>query len=82
MFCWAPVPEPFGALGSLGFAKLLLEEAEVAVAPGIGFGEYGEGFVRLALVENRHRLRQAVRNIRGFLARHGNGVAAEALAVA
>ena len=70
------------ALGSLGFAKLLLEEAEVAVSPGIGFGEYGEGYVRLALVENRHRLRQAVRNIRTFLARHGNGAAAEALAVA
>ena len=82
MFCWAPVPEPFQNLGSLGFAKLLLEEAEVAVAPGIGFGEYGEGHVRLALVENRHRLRQAVRNIRAFLARHGNGAAADALAVA
>ena len=66
MFCWAPVPEPFRELGSLGFAKLLLEEAEVAVAPGIGFGEYGEGYVRLALVENRHRLRQAVRNIRSL----------------
>jgi len=76
MFCWAPVPEPFRDLGSLGFAKLLLEEAEVAVSPGIGFGEYGEGHVRLALVENRHRLRQAVRNIRAFLARHGNAAAA------
>ena len=64
MFCWAPMPEPFAALGSLGFAKLLLEEADVAVSPGIGFGEYGEGYVRLALVENRQRLRQAVRNIR------------------
>lgn len=84
MFCWAPVPEPFRGLGSLGFAKLLLEEAEVAVAPGIGFGEYGEGHVRLALVENKHRLRQAVRNIRAFLARHGNAAAAAApeLAVA
>ena len=75
-------PSRSASWARLGFAKLLLEEAEVAVAPGIGFGEYGEGYVRLALVENRHRLRQAVRNIRGFLARHGNGAAAEALAVA
>ncbi len=73
MFCWAPLPEPFRKMGSLAFAKLLLEEAEVAVSPGIGFGEYGEGFVRMALVENRHRLRQAVRNIRQFLFRHGIG---------
>ncbi len=71
MFCWAPLPERFRGMGSLAFAKLLLEEAEVAVSPGIGFGEYGEGFVRMALVENRQRLRQAVRNIRQFLARHG-----------
>ena len=83
MFCWAPVPEPFKELGSLGFAKRLLEEAEVAVSPGIGFGEYGEGHVRMALVENKHRLRQAVRNIRAFLARNGNAAAAAAeLAVA
>ncbi|HFA59779.1 MAG TPA: LL-diaminopimelate aminotransferase [Rhodospirillales bacterium] len=73
MFCWAPLPQPFREMGSLAFAKLLLEEAEVAVSPGIGFGEYGEGFVRMALVENRHRLRQAVRNIRQFLSRHGAG---------
>ena len=73
MFCWAPVPEQFKPLGSMGFAKLLLEEADVAVSPGIGFGEYGEGYVRLALVENRQRLRQAVRSIRTFMARHGNG---------
>lgn len=71
MFAWAPLPERFSAMGSLGFSKLLLEEAEVAVSPGIGFGEYGEGYVRMALVENKHRLRQAVRNIRSFLARHG-----------
>ena len=82
MFAWAPVPEPFGQLGSLAFSKLLLEEADVAVSPGIGFGEYGEGYVRLAVVENQHRIRQAVRNIRTFLARHGNGAAAAALAVA
>ena len=71
MFAWAPVPEPFRAKGSLAFSKLLLEEAEVAVSPGIGFGEYGDGFVRMAVVENKHRLRQAVRSIRTFLQRHG-----------
>ncbi|MCS7267562.1 MAG: LL-diaminopimelate aminotransferase [Geminicoccaceae bacterium] len=71
MFVWAPVPEPFRAMGSLAFAKLLLEEADVAVAPGIGFGEYGEGHVRMALVENKHRLRQAVRSIRALFARYG-----------
>ena len=71
MFCWAPLPEAFRPMGSLAFSKLLLEEADVAVSPGIGFGEYGEGYVRMALVENRHRLRQAVRNIREFLKRAG-----------
>ncbi len=70
MFAWAPIPEPFQALGSLGFAKLLMEEANVAVSPGVGFGEYGDGHVRLALVENRHRIRQAVRNVKAFLQRH------------
>ncbi len=69
MFAWALVPEPFARLGSVGFAKLLLSEAHVAVAPGAGFGEHGEGFVRIALVENKHRIRQAARNIRQFLAR-------------
>ena len=67
MFAWAPVPEEFRAIGSLGFSKLLLERANVAVSPGIGFGEYGEGFVRIDLVENRQRLRQATRNIKSFL---------------
>jgi alanine-synthesizing transaminase len=67
MFVWAPIPEAYKDLGSLGFSKLLLREAEVAVAPGIGFGEYGDGHVRIAMVENRQRLRQAIRNIRGFL---------------
>ena len=67
MFVWAPVPEPFRALGSLEFSKRMLAEAKVAVAPGIGFGETGEGFVRFALVENPHRIRQAVRGIRRFL---------------
>jgi len=74
MFVWAPLPEPMRSMGSLAFAKLLLEEADVAVAPGIGFGEYGEGHVRMALVENKHRLRQAVRSIRAVLARHGVSV--------
>src|SRR3546814_6880717 len=64
MFCWAPLPPSLREMGSLEFSKLLLEEAQVAVAPGIGFGEYGEGFVRLGLVENEHRTRQAVRLVR------------------
>ncbi len=67
MFAWAPIPSRYRAIGSLAFSKLLLERANVAVSPGIGFGEYGEGFVRIALVENRQRLRQATRNIRTFL---------------
>jgi len=67
MFAWAPIPAEYRALGSLAFSKLLLERANVAVSPGIGFGEYGEGFVRIALVENRQRLRQAARNIKTFL---------------
>ena len=67
MFAWAPIPPPFRAIGSLAFSKLLLERANVAVSPGVGFGEYGEGFVRIALVENRQRLRQAARNIKAFL---------------
>ena len=68
MFAWAPIPERYAHLGSVDFAKLLLERAKVAVAPGIGFGEYGDSHVRIALVENNHRLRQAVRNIRAFMA--------------
>ena len=68
MFAWAPMPPAFEAIGSLEFSKLLLEHAEVAVSPGIGFGEYGEGYVRIALVENEQRIRQAVRNIKKFLA--------------
>jgi alanine-synthesizing transaminase len=67
MFVWAPIPDPFRSLGSLEFSKRLLREARVAVAPGVGFGQCGEGFVRFALVENRHRTRQAVRGIRRFL---------------
>ena len=67
MFAWAPVPEPFRPLGSVEFSTLLVEKAEVAVSPGIGFGEYGEGYVRIALVENEQRIRQAARNVRRFL---------------
>src|SRR4051812_35139367 len=67
MFAWAPLPEPFRAMGSVEFSTLLVENAEVAVSPGIGFGEYGEGYVRIALVENEQRIRQAARNIRRFL---------------
>jgi alanine-synthesizing transaminase len=68
MFAWAPIPEMFAHLGSLEFSKLLLEKAAVAVSPGVGFGEYGEGYVRIALVENEQRIRQAARSIRRFLA--------------
>jgi len=68
MFAWAPIPPAYADLGSLEFSKLLLHHAKVAVSPGVGFGEYGEGFVRIALVENKHRIRQAVRNIKSFLA--------------
>jgi alanine-synthesizing transaminase len=67
MFVWAAIPEPFRQLDSLAFSKRMLEEAKVAVCPGVGFGDSGEGYVRFALVENRHRIRQAVRGIRRFL---------------
>jgi len=67
MFAWAPIPEPFRTLGSVEFSTLLVEKAEVAVSPGTGFGERGEGFVRIALVENEQRIRQAARNLRRFL---------------
>ena len=67
MFAWAPIPEPFRTLGSVEFATLLVEKASVAVSPGAGFGEHGEGHVRIALVENEQRIRQAARNIRHFL---------------
>jgi alanine-synthesizing transaminase len=70
MFAWAQIPEPFRHLGSLEFSKLLIEHADVAVAPGIGFGEHGDDFVRLALVENEHRIRQAARSIKRFLSTH------------
>ena len=67
MFVWAPIPEQFRDMGSLQFSLKLTEEAEVAVSPGVAFGEYGEGYVRISLVENEQRLRQAARNIRKFL---------------
>jgi len=67
MFAWSRVPAPFERLGSMAFAKILLREADVAVAPGVGFGEYGEGHVRLALVENEQRIRQAARKIRTMM---------------
>jgi len=68
MFAWAPIPEAWREVGSLEFSKRLLADAEVAVSPGIGFGTLGEGFVRIALVENRQRIRQAARNVKAFLA--------------
>jgi alanine-synthesizing transaminase len=67
MFAWAPIPQPFQTLGSVEFSTLLVEKAEIAVSPGIGFGERGEGHVRIALVENEQRIRQAARNLRRFL---------------
>ncbi len=67
MFAWAPIPERFRSLGSLEFSKLLIERAEVAVSPGIGFGEYGDDYIRIGLVENEQRIRQAARGIRRFL---------------
>lgn len=67
MFAWAPVPEAFKHHGCMGFSKLLLQHANVAVSPGTGFGENGEGYVRIALVENKHRIRQAIRNVKQFM---------------
>jgi alanine-synthesizing transaminase len=72
MFVWAPLPEPYKAMGSLEFAKKLLLEAKIAVSPGIGFGEYGDDHVRFSLIENPHRTRQAVRGIRNMLRKDGH----------
>ena len=69
MFVWAKIPRTLRSLGSLEFSKRLLKEAEVAVSPGIGFGDYGEGYVRFSLIENKHRTRQAIRNIKKFLSK-------------
>lgn len=79
MFAWAPIPEDLAHLGSLEFSKLLLQEADVAVAPGVGFGEHGDGYVRIGLVENQHRIRQAVRSIKGFLAKYRSGALGNAI---
>jgi alanine-synthesizing transaminase len=73
MFVWAKIPDPFQEAGSLEFAKQLLREAKVAVSPGVGFGEYGEGYVRFALVENEQRIQQAARGIRQFLQKTSEG---------
>ena len=78
MFAWAPVPERYRDKGSMEFAKDLLVHAKVAVSPGIGFGEYGEGYVRVALVENEHRIRQAARNVRKYLQSMGVNTPAKA----
>ncbi|HZC16117.1 MAG TPA: LL-diaminopimelate aminotransferase [Caulobacteraceae bacterium] len=74
MFAWAPLPDAFREAGSMLFSKLLIEEAGVAVAPGVGFGEHGEGYVRIGLVENEHRIRQAARNVKKFLAQSGQAL--------
>jgi len=73
MFAWAPIPDRFAHLGSLEFAKLLITQAAVAVAPGVGFGEYGDQYVRIALVENEQRIRQAARNLKKFFAASNGG---------
>ena len=71
MFVGAPIPEAYRAMGSLEFSKKMLLEAKVAVSPGVGFGQYGEGFVRFGLIENEHRTRQAIRGIRMMMRRDG-----------
>jgi alanine-synthesizing transaminase len=71
MYIWARIPQAYAQLGSLEFAKKLLLEAKVAVSPGIGFGEYGDTHVRFALIENEHRIRQAVRGIREMFRKDG-----------
>ena len=71
MFVWAPIPEPYRHLGSLEFAKKLLEDAKVAVSPGVGFGSYGDSHVRFGLIENEHRTRQAIRGIRDMFRNDG-----------
>ena len=78
MFVWAPIPEPYKHLGSLEFSTLLLKEAKVAVSPGIGFGEYGDGNVRFSLIENEERTRQALRCMRQMFQRSGAGLQAAA----
>lgn len=74
MFVWAQIPEQYRHLGSLEFSKLLLQEAKVAVSPGIGFGQYGDDHVRFALIENEHRTRQAIRGLRKMFRSHPTGI--------
>jgi alanine-synthesizing transaminase len=76
MFAWAPLPEAFREVGSMAFSKLLIEKAGVAVSPGVAFGEHGEGYVRIGLVENEHRIRQAARNVKKFLEQSGQHLSA------
>jgi alanine-synthesizing transaminase len=71
MFVWARLPEFYRHMGSLEFSKKLLAESQVAVSPGIGFGEYGEDYVRFGLIENEHRTRQAIRNIKRMIKNDG-----------
>jgi len=71
MFVWAPIPEPYRHMGSLDFSKKLLADAKVAVSPGIGFGEYGDGHVRFSLIENEERTRQALRGIKQMQQKDG-----------
>jgi alanine-synthesizing transaminase len=71
MFVWAQLPEFYRDMGSLEFSKKLLADASVAVSPGVGFGEYGEGYVRFGLIENEHRTRQAIRNIKRMIKSDG-----------
>jgi alanine-synthesizing transaminase len=71
MYVWARIPDAYSALGSIGFTKRLLEDAKIAVAPGIGFGDYGDDHVRIALIENEHRLRQATRGVREMFRKDG-----------
>ena len=71
MYVWAKIPEMYSEMGSLEFSKKLLKEGKIAVSPGIGFGQYGEGYLRLALIENEERIRQAVRGVRDMFRRDG-----------
>src|SRR5699024_9930302 len=71
MFVWAPIPEPYRQMGSLEFCKKLLKDAHVAVSPGIGFGEYGDDHIRIGLIENEQRTRQALRNIKRMFKNDG-----------
>jgi len=78
MFVWAPIPQRYRQLGSLEFSKKLLAEAKVAVSPGVGFGEYGDDHVRFALIENSHRIRQAIHGIRDMMRKDAKaGIVAE-----